>query len=202
MSKSGRNTTSKETPQRKNSHIENSEDAAVNDSTSEDSENEPLRERYEEMEDEDDFARSPWSEGGRPSRIEAAMRSIHNTITRTMTDLRSILEQLRQKDEPTLQRCALEELAQILLMANEDTLAGHFSPDPYLKEIIPIMDGEGPGAGNPEMMLLACRCIANMMEALPASTSNVVFCGAVPILCEKLREIEYIDLAEQSLSVS
>lgn len=129
------------------------------------------------------------------------MRSIHNTITRTMTDLRGILEQLRQKEEPSLHRFALEELAQILLMANEDTLAGHFSPDPFLKEIIPIMDGEGAGAGDPEVMLLACRCIANMMEALPASTSNVVFCGAVPILCEKLRAIEYIDLAEQALSV-
>jgi E3 ubiquitin-protein ligase TRIP12 len=171
----------------------------VNDSTSDDSENEPLRERYEEM-DHDDFAR-PWGDDGRPSRIEAAMRSIHNSISQTMRDLRTILDQLRQKEDSTVQRCALEELAQILLMANEDTLAGHFSPDPYLKEIIPIMEGEGAGMDNPEMMLLACRCIANMMEALPASTSNVVFCGAVPILCEKLQNIEYIDLAEQSLSV-
>jgi E3 ubiquitin-protein ligase TRIP12 len=145
---------------------------------------------------------SEWPEGSRGSRIEQAMRNIHNTITRTMTDLRGILEQLKSQDDPMIQRCALEELAGILLMANEDTLAGHFSPDPYLKEIVPIMDGEGAGAGNPEMMLLACRCIANMMEALPASVSNVVYNGAVPILCEKLRAIEYIDLAEQSLSVS
>ena len=50
------------------------------------------------------------------------------------------------------------------------------------------------------MMLLACRCIANLMEALPQSTANVVYGGAVPILCQKLLEIHYIDLAEQALS--
>jgi E3 ubiquitin-protein ligase TRIP12 len=174
----------------------------VNDSTSDDSDNDQPRERYDEMDEEEDFARGPWPDGSRRSGIEAAMRSIHNTITSTMRELRVILENLRQKEEPGLHRVALEDLAQILLMANEDTLAGHFSPDPYLKEIIPIMDGEGIGAGDPEVMLLACRCIANMMEALPPSTSNVVFCGAVPILCAKLRDIEYIDLAEQCLSVS
>jgi len=40
------------------------------------------------------------------------------------------------------------------------------------------------------------------MEALPSSTGNVVYGGAVPILCQKLLEIHYIDLAEQALSVS
>jgi E3 ubiquitin-protein ligase TRIP12 len=39
------------------------------------------------------------------------------------------------------------------------------------------------------------------MEALPASTANVVYGGAVPILCQKLLEIHFIDLAEQALSV-
>ena len=39
-----------------------------------------------------------------------------------------------------------------------------------------------------------------MMEALPACTQNVVYGGAVPILCQKLLEIHYIDLAEQALS--
>ncbi|EHL00779.1 putative ubiquitin fusion degradation protein C12B10.01c [Glarea lozoyensis 74030] len=41
---------------------------------------------------------------------------------------------------------------------------------------------------------------ANLMEALPASTANVVYGGAVPILCQKLLEIHFIDLAEQALS--
>jgi E3 ubiquitin-protein ligase TRIP12 len=41
-----------------------------------------------------------------------------------------------------------------------------------------------------------------LMEALPASTANVVYGGAVPVLCAKLLEIHFIDLAEQALSVS
>ena len=116
------------------------------------------------------------------------MRNIHGQITRTMQELRVILENLRQKDDPTLQRAALEELAQVLLMANEDTLAGHFAPDPYIKELIPLMQADENGEENPEMMLIACRCIANMMEALPACAQNVVYGGAVPILCQKLLE--------------
>jgi E3 ubiquitin-protein ligase TRIP12 len=50
------------------------------------------------------------------------------------------------------------------------------------------------------VMLLACRCLANLMEALPAATANVVYGGAVPVLCSKLLEINFIDLAEQCLS--
>ncbi|KAG7150800.1 ubiquitin fusion degradation protein C12B10.01c like [Verticillium longisporum] len=38
------------------------------------------------------------------------------------------------------------------------------------------------------------------MEALPASVANVVYGGAVPVLCQKLLEISFIDLAEQALS--
>jgi hypothetical protein len=39
------------------------------------------------------------------------------------------------------------------------------------------------------------------MEALPGSAHTVVHHGGVPVLCSKLLEIQYIDLAEQSISV-
>lgn len=117
--------------------------------------------------------------------------------------LREILNQIRQKDDPTVQMLALQQLAEILLICTEDNLSGHFSPDQFIKELVRIMRDPSPtGDENPEMMLLACRCISNIMEALPAAVSNVVFCGAVPVLCQKLLEISYIDLAEQALSVS
>ena len=117
--------------------------------------------------------------------------------------LREILSQIRQKDDPTIQMLALQQLAEILLICTEDNLSGHFSPDQFIKELVGIMRDPSPtGVENPEMMLLACRCISNIMEALPAAVSNVVFCGAVPVLCQKLLEISYIDLAEQALSVS
>jgi E3 ubiquitin-protein ligase TRIP12 len=53
-----------------------------------------------------------------------------------------------------------------------------------------------------EAQLLACRCLAHLMEALPGSGHALVQLGAVPVLCSKLNEISYIELAEQTLSVS
>jgi E3 ubiquitin-protein ligase TRIP12 len=116
--------------------------------------------------------------------------------------LRDILANLKQKDDPSVQLIALQELSEILLVSTEDNLSGHFSPDAFVKELVSLMRAEEPGDENPEMMLLACRCLANLMEALPASIANVVYGGAVPVLCQKLLEIHFIDLAEQALSVS
>lgn len=53
-----------------------------------------------------------------------------------------------------------------------------------------------------EAQLLACRCLAHLMEALPGSGHTLVHLGAVQALCSKLNEISYIELAEQTLSVS
>ena len=53
-----------------------------------------------------------------------------------------------------------------------------------------------------EAQLLACRCLANLMEALPGCGHTLVYHGAIPVLCSKLIEISYIYLAEQTLIVS
>lgn len=53
-----------------------------------------------------------------------------------------------------------------------------------------------------EAQLLACRCLAHLLEALPGSGHTLVHLGAVKSLCSKLNEISYIELAEQTLSVS
>lgn len=63
----------------------------------------------------------------------------------------------------------------------------------------------GFGGDNEEEMecqLVACRCLAHLLEALPGSGHTLVHLGAVPALCSKLNEIAYIELAEQTLSVS
>ena len=59
-----------------------------------------------------------------------------------------------------------------------------------------------PGEDEMECQLVACRCLAHLMEALPGSGHTLVHLGAVPVLCTKLTEISYIELAEQTLSVS
>ncbi|KAJ3019883.1 Ubiquitin fusion degradation protein 4 [Thoreauomyces humboldtii] len=102
-----------------------------------------------------------------------------------------------------------------------------FSTDEFVKALVGIIKGGSPqldgdvslamlqemgmtaaelGLGTndmltPELMLLACRCLSNLIEAHPSSTMHVLQHGAVQVLVEKLMEVEYIDLAEQVLSV-
>lgn len=158
--------------------------------------------RYDDDDDEEDDD-DPFTSGflGRnPHASLSALRQLTGIMSGTASRLRGILEQLKSPDV-SLQLIALQDLSEVLLMASEDMLAGHFSPDAYVKELVKLMQpNDFTGEENPEVMLLACRCLANLMEALPAATANVVYGGAVPVLCSKLLEIDFIDLAEQSLS--
>jgi len=140
--------------------------------------------------------------GGAPHGLSNTLRALSGMMSGLSTRLRDILNNLKAKEDPSMQLIALQELSEILLVSTEDNLSGHFSPDAFIKELVALMQPSDFGEENPEMMLLACRCLANLMEALPSSTGNVVYGGAVPILCQKLLEIHYIDLAEQALSVS
>jgi E3 ubiquitin-protein ligase TRIP12 len=119
----------------------------------------------------------------------------------TAIRLRELLEQLKDKDDPSIQMIALSELSQFLLVSTEDNLSGQFSPDLLVRELVTLMQPSETGEENPEIMLLACRCVANLMEALPQAVASVVYGGAVSVLCQKLLEIHYIDVAEQALSV-
>ena len=159
------------------------------------------------FDDDDDEGDYPFREnflgtGGSSSGLSSTLRALSGMVSGISSRLREILNNLRQKDDPSVQLIALQELSEILLVSTEDNLSGHFSPDQFVKELVSLMQPNEMGEENPEMMLVACRCIANLMEALPPSTANVVYGGAVPILCQKLLEIHFIDLAEQALSVS
>jgi E3 ubiquitin-protein ligase TRIP12 len=127
----------------------------------------------------------------------AQLRAVMRAVSGQQAEFKGLLEKLRSGD-PSEQLVALGELSTRLLMANEDTLAGNFQSDRFVKELVPLLQGDG--GDNIELMLLACRCLANLMEALPAATANVVYGGAIPALCSKLLEIQYMDLAEQCLS--
>ena len=173
------------------------------DDGSEDNEDEDVGHDYEGRdEDDDDPFGGFGGPGGPPHGLSTTLRALSGMMTGVSSRLREILNNLKQKDDPSMQLIALQELSELLLVSTEDNLSGHFSPDQFVKELVVLMQPSDFGEENPEMMLLACRCLANLMEALPASTANVVYGGAVPILCQKLLEIHFIDLAEQALSVS
>ncbi|KAL4885625.1 hypothetical protein BJY04DRAFT_180094 [Aspergillus karnatakaensis] len=132
--------------------------------------------------------------------LQNTLRALSGMMSGMSSRLRDILQNLRMKEDPSVQLIALQELSDLLLVSNEDNLSGQFSPDPYVKELVSLMQPNDFGEENPEIMLLACRCLANLMEALRGSVANVVYGGAVPILCQKLLDIQFIDLAEQALS--
>ncbi|OAA56037.1 hect [Cordyceps fumosorosea ARSEF 2679] len=127
--------------------------------------------------------------------LSSTLRALTGMMSGQTARLRELLNSLRE-DDLSVQVIALQELSEFLLVSNEDNLSGHFSPDAFVRELVQLMNKEE----SPEVMLLACRCLANLMEALPASVANVVYANAVPVLCSKLLEISFIDLAEQSLS--
>ncbi|KAH1932534.1 hypothetical protein KXV48_007221 [Aspergillus fumigatus] len=135
-----------------------------------------------------------------PLGLQSTLRALSGMMSGMSSRLREILCNLRMKEDPSIQLIALQELSDLLLVSNEDNLSGQFSPDPYVKELVTLMQPDQVGEENPEIMLLACRCLANLMEALRGSVANVVYGGAVPILCQKLLDIQFIDLAEQALS--
>ncbi|KAI1319660.1 E3 ubiquitin-protein ligase UPL3 [Xylariaceae sp. FL0255] len=161
---------------------------------------------HDDEDDEDDHHGhydddDPFGSFGAPGGLSNTLRALTGMMTGVSSRLRENLSNLRQKGDPSIQLIALQELSEILLVSNEDNLTGHFSPDSFVKELVSLMQpNELTGEQSPEIMLLACRCLANLMEALPASAANVVYGGAVPVLCQKLLEIQFIDLAEQALS--
>ncbi|KAI9847487.1 MAG: Ubiquitin fusion degradation protein 4 [Sclerophora amabilis] len=170
-------------------------------SSQDDDPGDDLDEPFEHDEDDDPFAAGYLGgHGGPPHGLSSTLRALSGMMSGVSSRLRDILNNLKQKEDPSVQLIALQELSEILLVSTEDNLSGHFSSDQFVKELVTLMQPSEFGEENPEMMLLACRCIANLMEALPAATANVVYGGAVPVLCQKLLEIHYIDLAEQALS--
>ena len=48
-------------------------------------------------------------------------------------------------------------------------------------------------------MLLATRCLTYLIEANPKFSKSIVTHFAIPIFCEKLLSIQYIDVAEQCI---
>lgn len=155
----------------------------------------------DDEDDGDPFQGSLFGSRG-PMGLQSTLRALSGMMSGMSSRLRDILNNLKMKEDPSVQLIALQELSDLLLVSNEDNLAGQFSPDPYVKELVTLMQPSETGEENPEIMLLACRCLANLMEALRGSVANVVYGGAVPILCQKLLDIQFIDLAEQALSVS
>lgn len=198
---------------------------------------------HDEDEDhhEDD---SPPAQSGMPGGLDDAAaalaifgdyRQFGSYMMSLSSRLKTMLNNIKSTADPTTRLVTLQELSELLSISTEDTLAGSFQVEAFVRELVKILGGRGAdrdedddegdeeeerdedaalaaalamstggtytGDENLEAQVLACRCLANLMEALPGVAHTVVYHGAIPVLCSKLIEISYIDLAEQTLSV-
>jgi E3 ubiquitin-protein ligase TRIP12 len=111
------------------------------------------------------------------------------------TRLRNILTALRGPASDPERMDALSQLCDYLSVGTEESMVS-FSIDTFVPPLVALL-GEGNSA---DTMLLAARALTHLMDALPASASSIAHNNAAPPLCANLLSIEYIDLAEQSLS--
>ncbi|KAI9579243.1 hypothetical protein GQX74_004715 [Glossina fuscipes] len=118
---------------------------------------------------------------------------LHRTIGNgSSSKAQQLLQGLQSHDESQQLQAAIE-MCQMLVMGNEDTLAGF-----PIKQVVPALITLLRMEHNFDIMNNACRALAYMLEALPRSSGTVV--EAVPVFLEKLQVIQCMDVAEQSLS--
>ncbi|KAF8449163.1 hypothetical protein L210DRAFT_3609574 [Boletus edulis BED1] len=219
---------------RRESYVDDDDDA-------DDRDNEPLPVEGDVDDGGDDEERSP-TEGTRgfggldetsAMAIFGDYRHLGSYMVSLSGRLKTMLNNIKSSASPTTRLVTLQELSELLSISTEDTLAGSFQVEEFVRELVKILGGRGvnedededggddedhdsdaalaaalaisaggnyQGDDNLEAQMLACRCLANLMEALPGVAHTVVYHGAIPVLCSKLIEISYIDLAEQTLS--
>ncbi|XP_067615861.1 E3 ubiquitin-protein ligase TRIP12 isoform X5 [Eurosta solidaginis] len=118
---------------------------------------------------------------------------LHRTIGNSSSSkAQQLLQGLQSHDESQQLQAAIE-MCQMLVMGNEDTLAGF-----PIKQVVPALITLLRMDNNFDIMNNACRALAYMLEALPRSSGTVV--EAVPVFLEKLQAIQCMDVAEQSLT--
>ncbi|RUS90169.1 hypothetical protein EGW08_002048, partial [Elysia chlorotica] len=136
---------------------------------------------------------------GLPSHLFGALgprmhQLLHRTMSGgTLTRVQHLLQGLQATGDEAQQLSAVMEMCQILVMGNEDSLAGF-----PIKQVVPALIQLLQMDHNFEMMIHASRALTYMMEALPRSSAAVV--EGVAVFLEKLQVINCIDVAEQSLS--
>lgn len=116
----------------------------------------------------------------------------HSGSSSSTTKAQQLLQGLQSQDESQQLQAAIE-MCQMLVMGNEDTLAGF-----PVKQVVPALIVLLGMEHNFDIMNNACRALSYMLEALPRSSATVV--DAVPVFLDKLQVIQCMDVAEQSLT--
>lgn len=122
-----------------------------------------------------------------------------------------------QHNDPQAQLEALQSLSDVFILASEEQYQrgapGYINSLEFTKALINIIKltnkdefgvSQSPAVEfglAPDLIMLSCRCIGNLIETNPNTVSYVVQNGGTQAIISKLMEIEYIDLAEEILTV-
>ncbi|KAJ2943828.1 hypothetical protein O0L34_g8156 [Tuta absoluta] len=120
---------------------------------------------------------------------------LHRTVAANSAASKAaqLLAGLQATGDEGQQLQAVIEMCQLLVMGNEDTLAGF-----PVRQVVPALVNLLAAEHNFDMMNHACRALTYMLEALPRSSGAVAL--AVPAFLDKLQAITCMDVAEQSLT--
>ncbi|KAJ9184255.1 hypothetical protein P3X46_004000 [Hevea brasiliensis] len=108
--------------------------------------------------------------------------------------LRSALSNLSEGTESSGQLAALTELCEVLSFCNEDSLSSMMADS-----LSPVLVRLARQESNPDITLLAIRALTYMCDVFPQASGFLVRHDAIPVLCQRLMAIEYLDVAEQCL---
>lgn len=124
--------------------------------------------------------------------------SIHdyyrNRSLSDQTKFKKVLTSLSEEVEESGQLAQLTELCELLSFCSDSSLSS-----PMVDSFSPVLVQLARHDTNPDIMLLAIRAITYLCDVNPRSSSFVVRHDAVPVLCQRLMAIEYLDVAEQCL---
>ncbi|CAN8065178.1 unnamed protein product [Agarophyton chilense] len=140
--------------------------------------------------------RAPTTLQGLLRRLGADLRDIFpNNGATSHSRLQHLRTTIVAPESPEQQMEALQELCEFLSVGTEESLVS-FSVNLFVTPLVNLLRN----GSNIEIKIYAARALTHMMEALPSSSSAIALNGAAEPLCQNLLSIEYIDLAEQSLS--
>jgi len=135
-------------------------------------------------------------------------RALTSFLKRTSTQLEesagrfsSMLRELKSNDGMR-QIAALTELSEYLSFSSEEALIALPMETliPLLMQILEDPHGSGDETAA-QAMLLSCRCLFNVVDILPPTTRIVTAAGGLPLLCQSLLNVEYIDVAELAIAI-
>ncbi|CAJ1415893.1 unnamed protein product [Effrenium voratum] len=109
-----------------------------------------------------------------------------------------LLRDLKSEDGQK-QLLALTELAEQLSFSSEEALIS-FPMETFIPLLVNLLGNPGSDETTGQVMLLACRCLYNVVDILPPTARIIVAHGGLSVLCANLLNIEYIDVAELTVS--